>query len=642
MKKILTKIMAVVMAMAMVMGTVPAEGAKAAGEQAKMILKCIVEPTLAYKSVYGFFNNVSTVTDKDDKVGLIDITGKEVIPCGKYKVISNLPGYDGLFASTDDKHGYLLDFSGNVKVDLGQAEYASTTRNESGIVVIKTTNSGTNEYSEWDLNGNFIKKGQHGNIFGIPDNIANSEKYDKVLKVADNRYVALLKTEDVEPKTYELLDESGVVIASVDDLTQNTGISYNYNACINYYKNVYDEENGASYSFVEVMDLNGMVVIEADRQFDDIIYGAEKYICARYARDGKWYVMNLKGETINSFSVDYISDIDIESGMLLGKNYTEDGKSIYVLANINTGKVTNISSTNTVYFDHYVKDTKICEIYDKDGSYTSVYDLNGNLEFDATKYVGLYDQVYPNSIYYSLCKLSAKKTDTDNENGSKAYDYIDVVKADGSLVGHYANGKEVSWFDDGSYNVFYSNEDIASYGTDGKLEVFLEYSKFSDRGALIDNIVPLKSKSTGMWGIYQLADNGVNAPATQLPAAQQPAARQPVATQPSVTSTSQTTANKVSAPAKVNAKKVKLVAGKKKVTVKLPSMSKNVKGYLVQYSLKKNFKNSKKLTTAKKSVAIKKLKSGKTYYIRFKAYTLDGKKKAYSKNWSKVMKVKIK
>lgn len=115
-----------------------------------------------------------------------------------------------------------------------------------------------------------------------------------------------------------------------------------------------------------------------------------------------------------------------------------------------------------------------------------------------------------------------------------------------------------------------------------------------------------------------------------------------MATQPSVTSTSQTTANKVSAPAKVNAKKVKLVAGKKKVTVKLPSMSKNVKGYLVQYSLKKNFKNSKKLTTAKKSVAIKKLKSGKTYYIRFKAYTLDGKKKAYSKNWSKVMKVKIK
>ena len=33
MKKILTKIMAVVMAMAMVMGTVPAEGAKAAGSR---------------------------------------------------------------------------------------------------------------------------------------------------------------------------------------------------------------------------------------------------------------------------------------------------------------------------------------------------------------------------------------------------------------------------------------------------------------------------------------------------------------------------------------------------------------------------------------------------------------------------------
>ena len=71
---------------------------------------------------------------------------------------------------------------------------------------------------------------------------------------------------------------------------------------------------------------------------------------------------------------------------------------------------------------------------------------------------------------------------------------------------------------------------------------------------------------------------------------------------------------------------------------------KNSSGYEIQYSTSKKFKKAKKKTvkngTATKK-KIKKLKSGKTYYIRVRAYSVLSGKKTVSK-WSKVKKVKVK
>ena len=63
----------------------------------------------------------------------------------------------------------------------------------------------------------------------------------------------------------------------------------------------------------------------------------------------------------------------------------------------------------------------------------------------------------------------------------------------------------------------------------------------------------------------------------------------------------------------------------------------NAKKYQVQYSTKSNFKKSVTKTTTKLKYIIKKLKKGKTYYIRLRA--VNGKKIS---NWSKVKKIKIK
>ena len=71
----------------------------------------------------------------------------------------------------------------------------------------------------------------------------------------------------------------------------------------------------------------------------------------------------------------------------------------------------------------------------------------------------------------------------------------------------------------------------------------------------------------------------------------------------------------------------------------------DVKGYEVQYSLNKKFTKGKKTkditSSSKVSFTAKKLKKGKTYYVRVRAYNTDSQNtKVYGK-WSVVKKVKI-
>ena len=94
---------------------------------------------------------------------------------------------------------------------------------------------------------------------------------------------------------------------------------------------------------------------------------------------------------------------------------------------------------------------------------------------------------------------------------------------------------------------------------------------------------------------------------------------------------------KVKAPSKVKLTSAKNGKGKK-LTVKWKKVT-GAKGYQLQYALNKKFKKKKSIQTKKTKYTIKKLK--KTYYIRVRAYKMNGKKKVYGK-WSTVKKVKIK
>lgn len=96
---------------------------------------------------------------------------------------------------------------------------------------------------------------------------------------------------------------------------------------------------------------------------------------------------------------------------------------------------------------------------------------------------------------------------------------------------------------------------------------------------------------------------------------------------------------KVTAPKRAAFKSLK--KGKKKVVVKIKKVT-GAKGYQIQYSRKKSFKGKKSVYVISRTKTIKKLKSKKTYYFRVRAYKLDGKKKVYSKKWSKVRKITVK
>lgn len=85
-------------------------------------------------------------------------------------------------------------------------------------------------------------------------------------------------------------------------------------------------------------------------------------------------------------------------------------------------------------------------------------------------------------------------------------------------------------------------------------------------------------------------------------------------------------------------KPVNMRGGKIKLRWKRNS---GVKGYQITYADNKKFKRAKKKTTGKNTFTIKKVKKGKTYYVKIRAYKLDSaKRKVYGK-YSRIQKLKI-
>lgn len=76
---------------------------------------------------------------------------------------------------------------------------------------------------------------------------------------------------------------------------------------------------------------------------------------------------------------------------------------------------------------------------------------------------------------------------------------------------------------------------------------------------------------------------------------------------------------------------------KKKINIRFKLVS-NVSKYQIMYSTKKSFKNKKVVTVRSGNVTIKKLKRKKTYFIRVRAISKNGKAGA----WSVVKKVRVK
>lgn len=82
-----------------------------------------------------------------------------------------------------------------------------------------------------------------------------------------------------------------------------------------------------------------------------------------------------------------------------------------------------------------------------------------------------------------------------------------------------------------------------------------------------------------------------------------------------------------------NVKRIKVLRKLSKATVTWKKVE-GVRGYQICYSASKKFSSKKQITVKKNKVLLKKLKSGKTYFLKVRAYTVNGKKKVYGK-WSR-------
>ena len=89
---------------------------------------------------------------------------------------------------------------------------------------------------------------------------------------------------------------------------------------------------------------------------------------------------------------------------------------------------------------------------------------------------------------------------------------------------------------------------------------------------------------------------------------------------------------------------LKLKAGEGVIDASWKKAPGGVTGYQLEYGLKKDFSGAKKVTV-KKTNAVQRtlsgLKSGKTYYVRIRAYKKVDKKTFYSA-WSSAKKTKVK
>lgn len=117
------------------------------------------------------------------------------------------------------------------------------------------------------------------------------------------------------------------------------------------------------------------------------------------------------------------------------------------------------------------------------------------------------------------------------------------------------------------------------------------------------------------------------------------AAKKPSASSDTQDASSETS-TKASAPKAVKGLRVVNQKPLKLIITWLPDTT--VKGYEVQYAMDKKFTRSLKKKTVKTTYCtVKKVKRSKTYFVRVRAYKLQGTKKIYSK-WTKVKKIKVK
>ena len=638
-KKKLVSLTALLLAAVLMVEMMPAEGVRAAAAVAQKVFVTILEPSMVYESVYGFINGVATVKDKDEKYALIDTTGKEIVQRGKYKNISITTVSKSMVVVDNSNHAYIMDYAEHVQHDLGVCSSASIQKvrdNASGQYAAQVVVETETSYKYFGFDGTLKgeqPKGSSGssNVIG---KLTETGKYTNVSETYSNGqsyYIATIEDSAKNLRTYEIFDSSMNKTATIENADSYDDMGGYIKA--RYREEVIDGDDVISEYKEELVTYNGKVIINRGEEFNRVkvnYYSGTVFI--RFDSKNCWKEIDASGNILGEYA-DY-DDIEAfaSNEYLMVSKYVYDNDDIkcshYYLISRKDNSMVDIGESKGITSE-YINKNYCIKVNTENYAYSDkpgykLLDLKGNVVFDSSKYKGLCDGVEIDGRY-----LKVYSENKDAEGNVKGYSKCVIYNMDGT---EFFNVGECEYIGMGSSKIYVHrmNQSEEIYDMNKNLICVYDYAKYTTYGYEYDGYIPVRSQD-GKWGIVRLIANPALAtPAPAVTATPAPAANNNAAKTPAA----------VKAHAKVKAYKV--AAGKKKVTVTLPKLKNGVKGYKVEYSLKKNFKKSGSLTKAKSKVVIKKLKSKKTYYVRVKAYKLNGKKKVFSKKWSAVKKVKVK
>lgn len=354
---------------------------------------------------------------------------------------------------------------------------------------------------------------------------------------------------------------------------------------------------------------------------DSIVPGAEGNVSVNISNLGTEYISECNIQIKNGEEIVGTTKVkELEPGMEMAKvvsiqlpvNYTE-GTKLTCEAIVEGEKYLE---NNCLEFEAGKTNLELDVFTPETVTYVNAYVTNTS-GFGTTGVLNVYDTDEKGEILKRI-ELGEIKAGERKRIKLTSADLEDITNLGDSLCFKVVSAGEETYYSDNYGFVFVTKQ---KGDNDGKDEVV----DGDESGSELDPSITQPPQGTGSDSLAPTVTNKSSAPNKGIPTSRTPSVA------------------KVKAPGKVNLKKVKALA-KQKVKASW-KWSSTVDGYQLQYAMNRSFTKKRK-TKNKSSMAntatVKKLKKGKTYYFRVRAYrkTYYGAKK-YGK-WSSVKKCKVK
>jgi len=305
-----------------------------------------------YEDIIYDFNNNCLIIQKDNKQGVFDLNGNEII---------NVQ-YDNIFTSgkyVNAQNESIIDiynYNTKEKINIDNVIAVNETLNTKYAIVITTQekykilNLENNElkteeydYLEYMYDNNFIanKQGKYGIVNAENGTVLLKFKYDLIIKTSNNKVAKCILNKDNITEVF-IKDKIAIKSNNINIHIYDNFINIIGDDCLKYFdfegnildstqiidKQLYAKEEKGKWGFV---NKNGDIIVEYKYDF---VTEFNELGFAGIMKNGKWGSINLNGEVV----IEPIYEIDTNYPKFIAKYYEIDlgyGNPYYVCENSN-------------------------------------------------------------------------------------------------------------------------------------------------------------------------------------------------------------------------------------------------------------------------------------------------------------------